>query len=107
MIAARVIVGADGYPEIDFRLDATGGRLLSQLTAENLPDPQTSFKRQLGILLDGRLVSAPSVRTVISDCGRITGRFTREETQLLADVLNAGSMPAPLRRTVGQLPAAR
>lgn len=96
---AALGAGNDGGPEIHFNFYPDGGRLLNRLTSENLPDPQTSFKRQLGILFDGRLVLAPNVTSALSAFGRITGRFTRDEAQLIVDVLNAGNMPAPLRRT--------
>ncbi len=62
--------------------------------------------RQLAILLDGVVRSAPELQTEIAD-GRavITGGFTNEEASDLSQILKAGSLPAPLqvesKRTVG------
>ncbi|MCL2454211.1 MAG: protein translocase subunit SecD [Micrococcales bacterium] len=55
-----------------------------------MPDPQNRF----GIVLDGLVVSAPSMNAVISD-GRaeISGSFTRESAATLAQQLNFGSLP--------------
>jgi preprotein translocase subunit SecD len=62
----------------------------------------TGFSRKLGIILDGFLVSAPAIRSTISGRGEITGSFSRQEVDDLVDVLNAGSLPAPLVK-VGEL----
>lgn len=86
-----------GGPEVEFTFNATGGALFGQLTSENLPDPtQPDFKRQLGIILDGNLYSAPNIQSAIFDRGRITGRFTELEVKALVNVLNAGKLPAAL-----------
>ena len=74
-----------------------GGRLFGVLTGANLPDAATGFTRQLGIILDGQLYSAPYLRGRISSCGQITGNFTTEEVEELCEVLNAGTLPAPIR----------
>ncbi|MBN1310595.1 MAG: protein translocase subunit SecD [Anaerolineae bacterium] len=52
----------------------------------------------LGIVLDGVLVSAPTIQAHIPDGkGNITGDFTREEAQQLATQLRYGALPVPLR----------
>jgi SecD/SecF fusion protein len=86
-----------GGHEVEFTFNATGGALFGQLTSENLPDPtQPDFKRQLGIMLDGNLFSAPNIQSAIYDRGRITGRFSEMEVKALVNVLNAGKLPAAL-----------
>jgi preprotein translocase subunit SecD len=62
--------------------------------------------RQLAIVLDGYVQSAPVIREPITGGhGQISGRFTFEEAQDLANVLRNGALPAPLtlqeERTVG------
>jgi len=52
----------------------------------------------LGIILDGKLYSAPIIRTVIHSEGEITGNFTKEEVQDIVNVLNAGSLPLPIKK---------
>ena len=90
-------MGQDGYPEVDFTFNSAGGALFGQLTSDNLPDPaQPQFKRQLGIILDNYLYSAPNIQSAIYESGRITGRFSDVEVNALVNVLNAGKLPAAL-----------
>jgi SecD/SecF fusion protein len=62
--------------------------------------------RQLAIVLDGRVSSAPTIRERIpSGDAQITGNFTIDQSKDLAIVLRAGALPAPVRiveeRSVG------
>jgi preprotein translocase subunit SecD len=62
--------------------------------------------RNLAIILDGYVQSAPVIREPITaGRGQITGRFDLAEAQDLANVLRNGALPAPLKlaeeRTVG------
>jgi preprotein translocase subunit SecD len=53
--------------------------------------------KQLAIILDGSVISAPVVQNPITDgVGVITGNFTKESAQDLATVLNAGALPVQL-----------
>jgi preprotein translocase subunit SecD len=53
--------------------------------------------KQLAIILDGSVISAPVVQNPITDgIGVITGSFTKERAQDLATVLNAGALPVQL-----------
>lgn len=60
---------------------------------------------RLAIVLDGRVLSAPTIENQIRDQGRITGAGSQEEARDLALNLKAGSLPASLlpleERTVG------
>jgi preprotein translocase subunit SecD len=62
--------------------------------------------RSRGIILDGFLVSAPAIRTTIFGRGEITGQLSRQKVDDLADVLNAGSLPAPMVKVGELLPKA-
>jgi preprotein translocase subunit SecD len=86
-------------PAVSFVLDAQGARLFGDATTSNVG-------RQLAIVLDGYVQSAPVIREPITGGhGQISGRFTFEEAQDLANVLRNGALPAPLtlqeERTVG------
>jgi SecD/SecF fusion protein len=89
-------VDRNGKPCVNFALSAKGGRLFAGLTGANLPEMDDRFTRKLGIILDGRLFSAPSIQSTISDRGEITGAFTKQEVEDLVAVLNAGALPAKL-----------
>jgi preprotein translocase subunit SecD len=95
---ARAGVDQFNAPNIQFSLNAQGSQKFGRATGENVG-------RQLAILLDGRIESAPEIQSRISTEGQITGRFTQEEADELARVLRAGALPATLRylqeQTVG------
>ncbi len=84
---------------VNFTFNRQGGALFRGLTGNNLPDPaQPENTRKLGVILDGDLYSAPSIRSTISRNGQITGSFSKTEIKDLVEVLNAGSLPAALRK---------
>jgi SecD/SecF fusion protein len=78
-----------GYA-VDFQLDEYGGQLFGELTAHNL-------HKRLCILLDNEAISAPVIQSRIGTNGQITGRFSMEQAQNLAQTLNAGALPARLK----------
>jgi SecD/SecF fusion protein len=82
-----------------FNLNREGAVKFSRITSENIG-------RQLAIVLDSRVRSAPSIQTKIpTGEARITGRFSDEQASDLAIVLRAGALPAPVdiieERSVG------
>ncbi len=85
-------------PSVNFTFNNVGAHYFNRLTSENLPDQVGDLHRDLGIILDGELFSAPFIQGVISNTGQITGSFTEEEVQHLCSVLNAGKLPAALRK---------
>jgi preprotein translocase subunit SecD len=48
---------------------------------------------QFAIVLDGEVVSAPSVRTALSANAEISGNFTQESAQDLGNILSYGALP--------------
>lgn len=91
---------ASAYYKVNFRLTSEGGKKFSALTRKYKPNgtknpgPQG---RALAIVLDGMLISAPTIQSEIGSSGEITGSFSREEARQLSEDLNAGALPAPLR----------
>lgn len=88
----------DGSPCIAFVFNKEGGKLFGGLTGNNLPDKAQDFYRKLGIILNGKLYSAPRIMGTVYDRGQITGSFTKQEVQDLVDVLNAGALPVAIRK---------
>ena len=85
-----------------------GGELLAEparARASSARSPGDNIGRQLAIVLDGRVQSAPRIEARINDEGRITGSFTQQEAQDLSLMLRSGALPASLtyleERTVG------
>ena len=106
---AQASFGPDNSPVVTVTLK--DAKLMENITRELLSRPPE--ERLLVIWLDfeegvdsyaneamkeePKFLSAAVVREVIpSDTAMITGNFTVEETQFLADVLNAGSLPVKL-----------
>ncbi len=85
---AAVFTGPEGLA-IQFALDAQGERIMSSLTSAN-------EGKQMAIVLDDEVYSAPTIQTVIHSRGQITGSFTRDEAAELARILQAGSLPRRL-----------
>jgi preprotein translocase subunit SecD len=95
---ARPSVDENNQPAVAFTLSNEGGRKFGKVTSENIG-------KQLAIILDGRVQSAPRIESRIQSDGRITGSFTTEEVQNLALILRSGALSASLtyleERTIG------
>lgn len=79
----------NGRPCVSMRMNSDGARRWAVLTKNNI-------KKAIAIVLDGYVYSAPTVQNEITGgVSSITGSFTVEDTKDLANVLNAGKMPAP------------
>lgn len=94
-------VGFDQYGQsiVQLQFDDEGAQIFDKVTFQNIG-------KQLAIVLDGRVHSAPVIRDRIPNGqAQISGNFTVEEASDLALVLRAGSLPAPVsiieERTVG------
>jgi SecD/SecF fusion protein len=86
-------------PAVDFAFNARGGQLFGMATSANLPqgkEPSMLYS-SLAILLDGYIVSAPTINSTITDRGQISGRFPMEEARRLAQILRSGALPATLK----------
>lgn len=88
-----------GFPSVSIEFNPEGTRLFGQVTEANV-------NKQLAIVLDGTVQSAPVIRSAIPDGHAvIEGNFSPEEAKFLATILRAGALPAPVRvieeRTVG------
>ena len=77
--------------EVSMTMNAEGTREWARLTGENIG-------KCIAIVLDGYVYSAPRVNTKIDKgSSEITGDFTIQEAQDLANVLNSGKVPAPAK----------
>ena len=97
---AAVSRGTDtktGRPIVQFETTAQGAGQLGMLTGMNEPDASGN-KRLLGILIDDKLHSAPSINSRISTRGIIEGDFTVKEIDDLVTKLQSGKMKAALNK---------
>jgi len=95
---ARASVDENNRPAVSFTLNSEGARKFGTVTSQNIG-------KQLAIVLDNRVQSAPTIESRITSEGRITGSFTPEEVQNLSLILRSGALPASLtyleERTIG------
>lgn len=95
---ARQVPDENNLPAVSFTLNNEGARKFGNVTSANIG-------RQLAIVLDNRVFSAPTIESRITDQGRITGSFSPQEAQDLSLVLRSGALPASLtyleERTIG------
>ncbi len=91
IVDARQDFSPTGQVEITMAMNTEGARTWRRMTADNL-------NRSIAIVLDDFVYSFPTVQSEISG-GRsqITGQFTVQEAQDMANILRAGSLPAPAR----------
>src|SRR5262249_61879827 len=78
--------------QVNFTLNSAGAKKFAQVTT-------ALVGKQLAIVLDNVVVSAPTVQNAITGGqGQITGSFTEAEAKNLALVLNSGALPVELAR---------
>ena len=84
---------------VSFSLDRVGTKRFAKATSTNIG-------KQLAIILDGKIISAPVIRdAIVGGSGQISGNFTFQSATDLALLLRSGALPAPMNiieeRTVG------
>src|SRR5204862_5503136 len=102
LVDAKVQLGGGqmgGYPSVSIEFNPEGARLFAMVAEANV-------NKNLAMVLDGTIQSAPVIRSAIPDGHAvIEGNFSAEDAKLLATILKAGALPAPVRvieeRTVG------
>ncbi len=79
----------DSRPVVSFRFNGAGARRFLDLTGKHIGEP-------LAVVLDGEVISAPTIQAAIGANGVITGQFSVAETQTLSLLLRSGALPAPV-----------
>lgn len=80
-----------GRPIISFETKPEAAQKFGDITTRLVGKP-------LAIFLDNAVISAPIVQNPITGgSGIITGQFTTEETRVLSNLLNSGSLPVPIK----------
>ena len=88
---ARQDYDQGGRPEVSMSMNPTGARKWQKMTGANIG-------KQVAVVLDDVVYSDPMVQSEISGGNTsISGNFTIDEAQDLAQVLKAGKLPAPTR----------
>lgn len=83
--------GIAGQVVVRLEFNGDGKKLFSNITSANIG-------KQVAILLDGQILSAPVVQSAITDgVAIITGNFTVDQAKQLATRLNSGALPVPIK----------
>jgi len=83
LIDARVASGlSNRYFEIHITFNSQGAEKMAKATRENIG-------KQIAVLINGKVVSAPVVRDAISEKAVISGAFTKEEAERIAAGIRA------------------
>jgi SecD/SecF fusion protein len=90
--SARTSSGITGSSvEVNMTMNAEGAKTWARMTRENIG-------RSLAVVLDGYVRSYPTVQNEITGGStEITGDFTIEEADDLANILKSGKLPAPAK----------
>jgi SecD/SecF fusion protein len=87
--SARTSSGVTGDVKVDMTMNSDGSKTWARMTRENIG-------RCLVVVLDGYVRSYPRVQNEITGGStEITGNFTIEEADDLANILKSGTLPAP------------
>jgi len=87
---ARGSYDEQGRPAVSFSFKSAGAKKFGNATRDNVG-------RRLAIVLDGKVISAPTINSPITGGkGIITGNFTVQTANDLALLLRSGALPAPL-----------
>jgi protein-export membrane protein SecD/preprotein translocase SecF subunit len=86
----------NGQPEVSFELTGDGAKVFGDFTREHQGEI-------LAVVLDNKIISAPTINQPITGGqGVITGAKTVAEARVLANLLNSGALPIPLRASETQ-----
>ena len=91
IVDARQDYTSNGRVEISMRMNSEGARIWKRMTGANVGN-------EVAVVLDGFVYSDPTVQDEIPNGSTsITGNYTIEEAKDLANILQAGKLPAPAR----------
>lgn len=92
IVNARTDLDEKAQPAVSMTMNTTGTRVWAKWTAE-----AAQKRSRIAIMLDKLVFSAPFVNSEIPNGNSIIqGNFTSEEAKDLANILKAGSLPAPI-----------
>lgn len=83
-----------GRWQVNLTFDGEGGQKFAEITSRLYGYPQGEAQNRFATVLDGQVITAPTVNGVISGgTATISGDFTPEESQSLANQLKFGALP--------------
>jgi len=95
---AQVEIAKNGGYQVSFKMTTAGAEKMLKMTIANQPDVNSGFKKRMAILLDGIVLSAPSLNSPIRGEGQIEGNFSKKDVEFLVQILNSGSLPGAISK---------
>lgn len=88
---ARANIGGEsGFDAVvKFTFNQEGGQKFYALTSKNI-------NKRLAVLLDGKVITAPNIRSAIRESGEISGMHSPQEAHETASLLKSGAFVAPV-----------
>ncbi len=91
VVDARADFGMNGEPQVSMSMDFSGAQIWKRMTGANVG-------KFVAVVLDDKVYSSPIVNGEIAGGNTaISGSFTLEDAQDLANILKTGKLPAPAR----------
>ena len=97
-LASAGVVSREGVPAVSFTMKPEAAGCFARLTSPENRD------RQLAVILDGVIQSAPALRTTLSTGGIIEGYKDRQEVEDVVSILNSGELGCRLGDPVREEP---
>ena len=112
LVSKRIILSGDNVLDAQPRMDTQNNETVVSFSLDRVGSKRfakattSGIGKRLAIILDGKIVSAPVIRSsIVGGSGQISGNFTFQSATDLALLLRSGALPAPLNiieeRTVG------
>ena len=112
VVSKRIILSGDNILDAQPRMDTQNNETVVSFSLDRIGSKRfakattSGIGKRLAIILDGKIVSAPVIRSaIVGGSGQISGNFTFQSATDLALLLRSGALPAPLNiieeRTVG------
>jgi len=109
IISARSGFGEDGRANVEVRLGGTGDSLFTRVTSDNIGKPMAVLYveiKSVSKMVDGKpvityqperhIISVATIQSPLGNNFQITGLASPEEARVLALLLRAGALPAPV-----------
>jgi preprotein translocase subunit SecD len=94
---AKGATGADGRPVLELTLSEPGGQVMAKATQQMMEKSSATGRLgSLGLVIEGRLVSAADLRGVIVDRFVVQGNFTRDQIDEMVALLTGRPKKTPV-----------
>jgi preprotein translocase subunit SecD len=99
---------SSGRPQVAMAFNPRGAELIGMLSRKNVTERGNGVPRKMrhmAVVLDGLVISAPTINSEFRDRATISGSFTQPQVEDLVSILRASGLPArllpqPVRETV-------